>query len=68
MTLTILPLAPQAQTAFQVLHKPPPPVAAFVSDEEMDVDEVKLSSKRIKFSSAIITPGEMVTDDPQWMR
>ena len=70
MTFTILPLAPQAHTAYDDdEHRPSFPGADFEGNVEMDVDEAEPPFKRIKFSSsAVVTPGETVTDDPQWMR
>ena len=45
------------------------------SDEEQALDvegDVEMGSARSgtrsKFSKAVVTPGEIVTDDPQWMR
>ncbi|KAK5144054.1 hypothetical protein LTR04_001694 [Oleoguttula sp. CCFEE 6159] len=36
---------------------------------DVDMDTTSLPSKRAKLSNkAIVTPGEVVTDDPQWMR
>lgn len=69
MTFTILPLAPQAQAVGYDQHRPSSPGADFDGDIDMDVDEAEAPFKRIKFSnSSVVTPGESVTDDPQWMR
>ena len=52
---------------------PPAPIAHDEYDSD-DVDsegdvEMAPPSKRTKLSTqAIVTPGETVTDDPQWMR
>ncbi|KAI5289188.1 exosome non-catalytic core subunit rrp4 [Ascosphaera aggregata] len=38
-------------------------------DVDMDFDSTKSHpSKRLRLSRGIVTPGEIVTDDPQWMR
>lgn len=69
MTFTILPLAPQAHTAVHDELGPSYSEADIDGNVEMDVDEAEPPFKRAKFSSsAVITPGETVTDDPQWMR
>lgn len=69
MTFTILPLAPQAHTAFDDELRPSSYAADIHGNVEMDVDEAEPPFKRIRFSSSdIVTPGETVTDDPQWMR
>ena len=65
MPVTILKPAPA----------PPPPHEAgnqnedsldLDSDDEMELDAPR-ASKRSKLSH-LVTPGELVTDDPQWMR
>ncbi|KAF2812129.1 uncharacterized protein BDZ99DRAFT_439089 [Mytilinidion resinicola] len=39
------------------------------SDVDMDIDAAYPSSKRPRLGgSSIVTPGETITDDPQWMR
>ncbi|KAL1956573.1 hypothetical protein VTO42DRAFT_7044 [Malbranchea cinnamomea] len=39
------------------------------SDEDVEMGNVSRPAKRPKLSStSILTPGELVTDDPQWMR
>lgn len=41
------------------------------SDSDIDMDNALRPSKRLRISDkndAIVTPGEIVTDDPQWMR
>jgi exosome complex component RRP4 len=44
------------------------------SDEDVEMGGVSLPSKRSrvqgdsKIGTGIVTPGEVVTDDPQWMR
>lgn len=69
MTFTILPLAPQAHTAFDDELRPSSFAADTHDNVEMDVDEAEPPFKRVKFSSReVLTPGETLTDDPQWMR
>ncbi|KAI9671955.1 MAG: exosome non-catalytic core subunit rrp4 [Caeruleum heppii] len=66
MAITILPPTPAAQR--HVLHEPKDEGQ---SDSEGDVDmsDNARPSKRAKTSSSdIVTPGELVTDDAQWMR
>jgi exosome complex component RRP4 len=66
MTFTILPLAPQAQAPSYGQTSP-----LSDSDDDMDIDEGGSPFKGLRFSrsaGAIITPGETVTEDPQWMR
>lgn len=44
------------------------PFSSDSADSEGDID-MERPSKRPKLSStSIVTPGETVTDDPQWMR
>lgn len=39
------------------------------SDEDVDMGNTTRPAKRRRVSKAgILTPGELVTDDPQWMR
>lgn len=58
MAISILPPAPAA----------PPPSSKRTDDfdaDEMDIDDLPSGHSQ---SSNIITPGQIVTDDPQWMR
>jgi exosome complex component RRP4 len=64
MAITILPPAPAAQ-----------PYDSDNQSEDSDDGGVDLQgdldmrpSKRAKYAKDIFTPGESVTDDPQWMR
>ena len=42
---------------------------SFDSDEDVDMGNTTRPAKRPKLSNiSILTPGELVTDDPQWMR
>ena len=69
MTFTILPLAPQAHTAFDDELRPSSFAADILSGVDMDVDEAEPPFKRVRYSSRdVLTPGQTVTDDPQWMR
>lgn len=41
------------------------------SDEDMDMGDENRPAKRARLSGitdTIVTPGEIITDDPQWMR
>ena len=61
MAISILPPAPAG----------PPPTASRQADQDSDEDEMdidSLPSGHTSASSTVITPGQMVTDDPQWMR
>lgn len=64
MAITVLPPAPAA---------PPPNAKPYhddadssPSDDEMDIDSLPTAKSRT--NTTIITPGQTVTDDPQWMR
>jgi exosome complex component RRP4 len=67
MTFTIVPPKPAVSTVYQRSinrsgrsHHD----SDSQSDEEMpDIDELRLTKSR-----QLVTPGELVTDDPQWMR
>lgn len=55
--------------------EPPPTYNYDSSDEEVHVDlegDIEMTGvrdgKRSKTSKTIVTPGEIITDDPQWMR
>jgi len=62
MTFTITAAAPEAPIAYDDTSD------ASSLDSEGDTD-MPPPSKRSKLSSkSIVTPGETVTDDPQWMR
>ena len=48
---------------------PLPPAIDFDGDIDMGVSDASRPSKRPKLeNAAIVTPGETVTEDPQWMR
>ncbi|KAI7338966.1 hypothetical protein KC315_g1497, partial [Hortaea werneckii] len=57
MAITIYPPAPVGQA--------PRPDHDADSDSEMDIDDLPSGHSQ---SNTIITPGQTVTDDPQWMR
>ncbi|GAB1729094.1 hypothetical protein NU195Hw_g3358t1 [Hortaea werneckii] len=57
MAITIYPPAPFGQA--------PRPNHEADSDSEMDIDDLPSGHSQ---SNTIITPGQTVTDDPQWMR
>lgn len=66
--------------AITILAPAPPAVEHFSSDDisedsedggvdlEGDIDMRPKKRARHHESSSIVTPGEIVTDDPQWMR
>lgn len=42
---------------------------SFDSDNDVEMGDTSRPAKRPKLSNvSILTPGEVVTDDPQWMR
>ncbi|KAF2096450.1 exosome complex exonuclease Rrp4 [Rhizodiscina lignyota] len=67
MPLTILPPAPAAPVA---RHNEPSDEDEFWdSDGDVEMEEISRAGKRPRLSRKnIVTPGELVTDDPQWMR
>lgn len=60
MAITILPLTPAPLPPLKSYHD-----AENVDSDAMDIDELPSGHSH---SAAIITPGQTVTDDPQWMR
>ena len=64
MTFSILPPAP----ANRDYYSDSPENGSLDSEGDVDMDTTR-PSKRAKYShSSVITPGETITDDPQWMR
>jgi len=67
MPITILPPAPAIHAAYN---------ADFTEDNDFDLDpdgDVDMGKggqmrSGLKTSRHVVTPGELVTDDPQWMR
>lgn len=67
MPIQILPPAPAAQVA---------PINGHSDDEDdfrdydgdVDMEGIIRGGKRTRLGRNIVTPGELVTDDPQWMR
>lgn len=65
MAITILPPAPaepQVQPQYDESDS---------EDEIMESSDIARPSKRLRLlekGSEVVTPGEIVTDDPQWMR
>jgi hypothetical protein len=68
MPITILPPAPAIPAAYD---------ADFTEDNDFDLDPDgdvdmgeggQMRSRKPKASRHVVTPGELVTDDPQWMR
>lgn len=74
MVFTISPLAPVSQPQSQSYNDDnnniPPPLPSIDSDGDIDMGlSDGRPSKRPKLgNAAIVTPGETVTEDPQWMR
>lgn len=67
MAITILapapaPVAFTARTVGQDLED------GYDHDGDADMEDSGRPTKRPRISSVIVTPGEVVTDDPQWMR
>ncbi|EON67560.1 hypothetical protein W97_06928 [Coniosporium apollinis CBS 100218] len=68
MPFTILPPAP-AVPYNHPHHHAPSSDDAFSSADEMDIDTAaSRPTKRARLSRSLVTPGETVTSDPQWMR
>jgi len=70
MAITILAPAP-APVAFSARRN----ISQYEEEDDLDLDgDVDMGAdsgrptKRARTSSVIVTPGEVVTDDPQWMR
>lgn len=65
MAITILPPAPAAPE----YDSESSDNGGFESDGDVDMMQDRRPAKRAKTRSQdIVTPGETVTDDPQWMR
>ncbi|KAF2141897.1 uncharacterized protein K452DRAFT_287865 [Aplosporella prunicola CBS 121167] len=68
MPITILAPAPPAPTYPRAAGSEDED-EAFDSEGDVDMEATSRASKRPRRSQkSIVTPGEMVTDDPQWMR
>ena len=66
MAITILAPLPQVVSSGQ-LHRPDD--ASLDSEGDIDMEDDARPAKRAMLSvKGIVTPGETVTDDPQWMR
>jgi exosome complex component RRP4 len=63
MAITILAPAPAEPTVDQVLDSD-----FDDSDSDVDMEDSGRPAKRSKTSRHLVTPGELVTDDSQWMR
>lgn len=64
MAITILPPAPAALDDYESSSE-----EEHDSEGDVDMADVGRPSKRAKTIGAdMVTPGETVTDDPQWMR
>ena len=67
MPITISPPAPAAPLAER--NEPSDEDDVWESDGDVEMEDISRGSKRLRFSRRnIVTPGELVTDDPQWMR
>lgn len=67
MPITILP--PAAAAPVYTRPESDEENDAFDSDGDVDMEGATRASKRARTShKSIVTPGETVTDDPQWMR
>lgn len=65
MAISILPPAPAPAAT---VHESPTDQDSS-SDEDIDIEGDARASKRVKISTkGIVTPGETITEDPQWMR
>lgn len=63
MVFTILPLL------HDTISSPASPVLDADGDINVDMCNIAQPSKRPKLANAaVVTPGETVTEDPQWMR
>lgn len=66
MVITILAPLPQNAASEQLRW---PGDAYLDSEGDFDMEDDARPAKRAKISvEGIVTPGEIVTDDPQWMR
>lgn len=69
MVFTILPLPPPSQSHHDSISSPASPTVHSDGDINVDIPDIAPPSKRPKLSNAaVVTPGETVTEDPQWMR
>ena len=69
MPITILPPAPALPAQRHVPYQQPDDEELYDSEGDVDMDAIVRASKRRKTSRHhIVTPGEIVTDDAQWMR
>jgi hypothetical protein len=68
MPITILPPAPALPATYDVKGDEDNDFD-LDSDGDVDMGEAqRVRSAKPKTSRHIVTPGELVTDDPQWMR
>lgn len=67
MAITILAPAPApvAYTPHTATHDDD---SDFDLDGDVDMEDSGRPTKRARINTVIVTPGEVVTDDPQWMR
>ncbi|KAI9833638.1 MAG: hypothetical protein M1819_003591 [Sarea resinae] len=65
MAITILPPAPSAPAYHDDASSDDEHLD---SEGDIDMEPSTRPSKRARISHAMVTPGEVVTDDPQWMR
>jgi len=70
MPITILPPAPPPSNAYDNKYKKDEDSDSDLDlDGDIDMEGVNRGSKRLRISRKhIVTPGELVTDDVQWMR
>jgi exosome complex component RRP4 len=69
MPITILPPAPALSAERHVPYQPADDEEFYDSEGDVDMEGIARASKRRKASRQhIVTPGEIVTNDPQWMR
>jgi exosome complex component RRP4 len=63
MAFTILPPSYEEEESLSYIGDSSEP------DSDVDMQDTSRASKRPKLSKkSVVTPGELVTDDPQWMR
>ena len=67
MAITILPPAPANNTASRTTQDDDQGLD-IESDSDVDMEESSRLPTRAKISRHLVTPGELVTSDPQWMR
>lgn len=69
MAFTIVPLPPPSYSDNDAIASPKPPAVDVDGDIDLDVPDAGPPWKRSKLANAaVVTPGESVTEDPQWMR